>query len=112
MLKSSEDAAVKFYVYRVIDEVVNDQIRTSTSGIYGSSSDQQRFNLHDALMEKSEFDNSEHIDRYSQKYFERKAKLLIRQFTKEKISVDENGYKPAFELYTYIAIKQLDVLAE
>lgn len=111
-LNSSENAAISFYIYRVINEVANDGIRSQTAGLYESSVPHHKFNLYNALMEKSKFNDSEPVDKFSQEYFERKAKVIIRQFTEEKISVDENSYKPAFDLYIYTFRKQMGMLTE
>ncbi|WP_163132184.1 hypothetical protein [Agarivorans sp. Alg241-V36] len=111
-LSSSENAAITFYVYRVVNEVVNDGIRYEVSDLYSTSTNSKKFNLYDALIEKSEFSNDESVEKFSQKYFEREAKLIIRQFAEEKIAVDESGYKPAFELYTYTVRKQMGMSTE
>ncbi len=111
-LSNSENAAVSFYVYRVVNEVVNDGIRHEVSDLYSTSTNSKKFNLYDALIKKSEFNNDESVEKFSQKYFEREAKSIIRQFAEEKIAVDESGYKPAFELYTYTLRKQMGMSTE
>ncbi|CAK1950850.1 Chromosome partition protein Smc [Vibrio crassostreae] len=101
-LTSSENAAVSFYVYRVVNEITNEGINSS---IYNSSYD--KFNLYDELMEKSRINESENVDMFSQKYYENEAKVIIRQFAIDKVSKTETSYKQAFELYTYTLKKQL-----
>ncbi|TVL50879.1 hypothetical protein AYI99_00285 [Shewanella algae] len=111
-LNSSENAAVTFYVYRVVNEVVNDGIHDSVSLVYRNSDESDRFNLYNALMKKAEVDENEKVDKYSQKYYENQAKALIKQFTEEKVSTSETGYKIAFDLYPYVFKKQMGMSTE
>jgi|GEM_PF-5657310 len=111
-LNNSENAAVSFYIYRVVNEVANNGISAQAADLYGRSTNPKKFNLYNALMEKSKFNDSEPVDKFSQEYFERKAKVIIRQFTEENISIDENSYKPAFDLYVYTFRKQMGILTE
>ncbi|MFA0214256.1 hypothetical protein [Vibrio cyclitrophicus] len=106
-LIDSENAAITFYVYRVVNEVASKGVMAS---VYRSSSD--KFNLYNILMDKSEFDESEETEEYSQKYYENQAKKLIRQFTIDNISKTETSYKPAFDLYLYNAKNQLGMAVD
>jgi len=109
-LARSEDAAVSFYVYRVVNEVSNEAINRRVYSFSGSSSNE--FSLYDLLIEKSKIDNNKEVDKFSQKYYENKAKIIIRQFTNEKIARNEKSYKPAFDLYTYTFKKQAGLPTE